>query len=135
MPTRPRTSAHPLPPLAAGDPLDAEAVADVLGDGPVGPEGVVLEDDPDPPLGRGQGVDEPALEVDLPLVGPLDPRDDPRQGRLARAGRSDEERELAGADLQRCAVDDGDLVVALDDRLDRDADHDAAFPASRAIRR
>src|SRR5688500_13396607 len=58
-------------------------------------ERVMLEYHGDAALARGQRVDPPTLQPDLPLVGRLETGDDAQEGGLAGAGRSEEGDEFA----------------------------------------
>src|SRR4029453_16013181 len=74
-------------------------------DGQVREQRVVLEHRVDVPLVRGRLRHAGAIEQDLPLARPLEPRDHPQGRRLAAAGRTQEREELTGWHLE---VDAGD---------------------------
>ena len=79
-PPRPARAAR-----AARDALDAQPVLDVLRDGHVREERVVLEDRVHVALVRRTAGDVVAAEQDPPRVGPLEAADQAQRGRLARA--------------------------------------------------
>src|SRR3954447_13199387 len=80
--------------LAAGDSLDAEAVADVLRDRHVREEGVVLEHGVDVALVRGGARALAPAERDPPAVGALEARDQAERRRLAGTGGPEQREEL-----------------------------------------
>ncbi len=90
----------------------------------MGPEGVVLKDQADPPSLRWKVMDESAVEVNLAVVQRLQARDQPGHRGLSRPRRPEHERQLAGADLHRGPIDDRDLVVTLDQIFQDDPDHE-----------
>jgi hypothetical protein len=87
-------AADPPGDLLARDPAHAEAERDVVEDGLVGKQGVVLEDDAHVPVGRVEPRDVAAAEPHLPLVGEEEAGDDVERGRLAAAARAQEGEEL-----------------------------------------
>ncbi len=90
-------AAHPL---GAGHLAHPEPVGDVLLHRHVREQGVVLEDGVHL-AGEGRQVgDVPPGELDPAAVGPLEPRDQPQQGGLARTGGPEQGEELAVPDLQ-----------------------------------
>ena len=108
--------------LAARNALDAQAVADVLGDGHVREERVVLEDGVDVALVGRAVRDVGAAELDSSFVGALEAGDQPQRRRLARSGRAEQREELAGGDLEIDPVDRDDVAVRLADALEPDID-------------
>src|SRR5690242_19827080 len=66
--------------LGGGAAPDAQGEPDVLGDGHVAEEGVVLDHQPDVPLAGGAGRDLVAGVAHLAGVGGLEPGQDPEQG-------------------------------------------------------
>ena len=66
-------------------------------------EGVVLEDDPHPPLLRLLPEDALAPDQDISNVGSLEAGDQTQQGRLAAARWADERQEFPLTDGQRDA--------------------------------
>jgi hypothetical protein len=79
----------------------------------------VLEHHADPPpIGRQVG-DILAADQDGAGIGLLQPGDDPKQGRLARAGGSEQGEELALLDPQIDPVDRADGAEGLSDGLER----------------
>ena len=102
----------------AGPSLGAtQPEADVLGDGQVGEEGVVLEDHPDlAALGRHPGAvagDGHARDLDGAGLGLLEAGDQAQQRRLAAAGRAEQGDELAALDAELRVVDGPDGAEAL----------------------
>ena len=76
-----------------------QAVRDVLRDGHVREERVVLEHRVHVALVRRHALHRAARDADLALVGVFEPREHPKRGGLAASGRSQERQELAGMDL------------------------------------
>src|SRR5438876_4871194 len=74
---------------------------------------VALEDHRDVTAARSHIVDDLAADADLTRADLLEPGDHPQRGRLAAAGRSDEDNELPLADVQ-VEIADSDDVVAVD---------------------
>ncbi len=109
-----------LLPLGRRDLADAQSELDVLGDGHVPEDRVVLEDEADVPrLGR-QVRHVLLAETDDPLVRQDQAGDHPEDRALAAARRAEQHEKLAVLDLERHAVD-GDLVgEALADLLEGD---------------
>jgi hypothetical protein len=103
--------------------------ADVVGDGEVRVERVVLEDHRDVPLLGRQVVHDALADRDLAFGDVLEPRDHPQRGRLAAARRADEHDELAVADLEREVVHGVHVVVV--DLLDLFEDHVSHSSASK----
>ena len=101
-------------PLRLGDLAHAQPVGDVLRDGHVREQRVVLEDRVDVARVGRQVLDLHAPELDAAAVGQLEAGDQPQRRRLARPGRAEQREELAVPDLERDAVDRLDLAVALD---------------------
>ena len=86
--------------LAVGRADHLEGKRDVLEDGLVGKEFVVLEHEPDiaPEIGNARRIEPEgvhALDDDLPLVGVLGAEEDLEQGGLARPARAGDEDKLA----------------------------------------
>src|SRR4029077_13154026 len=86
--------------LVVGLAEDAQSEGDVLVDGQVGQQLEVLEDQPDLPPVVGQlaplhATQLDALDEDLALGRLLLPDQEANEGRLARAGRADQEKEVA----------------------------------------
>jgi hypothetical protein len=106
---------HPLADLAARGAglLDLEAEGDVLADGHVPEEGVMLEDEADPAPLDGEVGGVLAGQLDVARVGLLQAGDDPQDRALARPGRAEQGHELAGGDLERDPVDDLELAEPL----------------------
>src|SRR6266540_1970055 len=68
----------PLMPLRPRHPLDAQPVLDVVGHRHVREQGIVLEDGVDVTRVRRPEGDVVATQLDVSLVGPLEPRDQPQ---------------------------------------------------------
>ena len=102
----------------------AQPEGDVLGDGQVRVERVVLEDHRDVALLRRHVVDDAAADRDRAVGDVLEPGDHAQRGRLAAARRADEHEELAVRDVER-QVEDGlhAVVVDLVDFVERDVSH------------
>ena len=109
--------------LCARAPLDLERIAHVLVDGEARPEPEVFEHHADAPLARGQRLDHPVVEEDLAVVGPLQARHQPGQGRLARPRRAENISHLPRAQLDRGAVDHRDPVITLHQTFEDDSSH------------
>ena len=117
--------------LGARHPDRLEGKGDVLSDGPVGVEGVALEDHRDPPgPGRHVPVHALARDEDLARRGTLQPRDHAEQGRLAAAGGAEQDEQLALTDREVHAVDRVVVPEVLSEAPDVDARHDANAGAS-----
>ena len=83
-----------------------QAERDVVEDGHVPEQRVMLKHDPDLALFDGQGLHIPVVEQDSSLVGELKPGQDAEQGGLAGPGRSEKTQKLAPADFQIHVVED-----------------------------
>ena len=77
-------------------------------------EGIGLEHHGEPAIGGSHVVDPLAVEHDVAAGGPLKAGDDAQQGRLAAAGRADEDDELAMRHLEVDLVDDAGGAERLD---------------------
>ena len=126
--------------LAAPDALrwllaaDAQGELDVLADGHVPEECVVLEDEADLALaGRNLG-DVPAKERDATVVDFGESGDRTEEGALAAAAGPEEDEELAFGDGQRHVVDDRVALVLLGDLIEGDGHGLARIPARRSSR-
>src|SRR4029077_18596451 len=85
-----------------------EPEREVLVHGHVRVERVVLEDHRDIAIAWRHVVHDPAPDRDRAPRGLLQPGDEPQRGRLAAAGGTDEDQELAVADLEREIVQRSD---------------------------
>ncbi len=92
--------------------LHPQAERDVLGDGHVREQGVVLEDGVDVALVGRQVVDRPALDAQLARGHRDEPADEVEGRRLAAAGRSEQAEELARLDDHRHVVEGDRVTVA-----------------------
>ena len=114
----------PTPDLVLGDLLQLQREADVVVDGHVRVQRVVLEDHRDVAVARRDVVDDPIADAQRAGRDLLEPGDHPQRGGLAAARRADEDEELAFVDLQVEPVDGLEAVgVDLVDALERDAGH------------
>ena len=104
-----------LPDLLVDDPLgelpQLQAVGDVVIDGHVGIEGVVLEDHGDVPVLGGHVVHQTAADIDLPVSDGLQPRHHPQGGGFSAAGGPHQDDELLVGDLQVEVLDRHHAVV------------------------
>ena len=99
-------------------PRDLQPEGDVLAHRQVREEGVALEDRVDLALVGRQVGDVLAVEQDPPLVGLLEPGQDPQQRRLAAARGAEQREELPAPDRQRHPVHGADLAEVLVDVLE-----------------
>ena len=97
---------------ADGQLLHPQPERDVLGDGHVREQGVVLEDRVDVALVGRQVVDGPALDEQLARAHRDEPADEVEGRRLAAAGRPEEAEELARLDHHRHVVQGDRVPVA-----------------------
>src|SRR5436309_1752185 len=109
---------HALGARLARHALDAEAVADVVGDAHVREQRVVLEDRVRVPRVRRHVGHVAAGKLDAAAVRPLEAGDEAEQRRLAGAGRPEEGEELALVDDEVHARHREDRAVALADALE-----------------
>ena len=99
--------------LGLGDLPHLQGKGEVLEDGLVRIERVVLEDHRQVAVLGIEIVDRAIAEQDL-AGGDVDqPRDQVERRRLAAAGRTDQRHELAIVDLERNAIDGDDVAVGL----------------------
>ncbi len=97
--------------LFARGPSNPKAEADILGDGHMPEKGVVLEDKTDISLLGGEGVHHPVPEQDLSPIGRDEPGDHPKNRRLAAPAGAEQNKELAGKDLEIDLIDNRLLPV------------------------
>ncbi len=101
----------------------AEAKGDVLEDGEVGEDGVVLKHHRDP-AGAGRQVVDPAVaDPDLAFRGGLEAGDDAEERGLAAAGGAEQDHELLVADGEVDLVEGGEGPKTLGNALDADLGH------------
>ena len=112
-------SATASPALVGRNAPDDEAVADVVADGHVREERVVLEHGVDVAIERRDAGDVAAVQPDRPRGGLLEPGDHAQGGRLSRARWTEHAEELAVGDLQVDAIDRDDVAEGLDHALER----------------
>ena len=90
-------------------------------------QGVALEDHGDAPLGRRHVVGQQVADVQLARADVFQSRDHAQQGRLAAAGRPDEDHEFAVMDIEVQALDDFRAVaVGLADAAQGNGGHVSA---------
>ena len=130
-----------LAPLAAGTrahAAHAQRKLDVLRDGHVAEQGVVLEHQAHAALARGDVRDVAAVQGDAPVIDAGEPGNRAQQRALAAAARSEQHEELPVADVERDVVDDRRAAVVLGDLVEEDghgADATGARDAERQVRR
>jgi len=119
-----RSLVDPSVDLVLGNLAELEGEPDVVVDGHVGVQRVVLEHHRDVAIARGYVVDDPIADSQRAAGDLLEPGDHPQGGRLPATRRADEHQELAFVDLQVESVDRLEPVrVDLVDALERDAGH------------
>ena len=97
-------------------PAHLEPELDVLRDGEMREERVVLEDEADVAVLGGHLGDILAVDVHAAAGGIEQSGDDPQQGRLARTAGAQQREELARLDVQVGIVERGHAVVVEADR-------------------
>src|SRR5262249_32665959 len=95
-----------------------KAEGDIVEDGHVAEESVVLEDEADIALLHGKADRVFITEKDTARGREIEAAEDAQKRRLAGAGRPEQRQELAGGDLQGDAVERGRIAEALRDILD-----------------
>ena len=108
----------PLPYLLFRPLLDFQAEGDVIENGHIAEQGVVLEDEADAPLGSGNVVDPAAVDEDVAAVGILQAGQHAQNRRLAAAAGTEEGDELALVDAK------GNVARRVELGHDADAGHD-----------
>ena len=103
---------RPCGPLRLLDLRDPQAVLDVLGDGHVREQRVVLKDGVDGSVVSGELSDVLAADLDRARVRNVEAGDHPEGRRLPRPRRSEHGEELAAADLEVHVVHRDDVSVA-----------------------
>ena len=127
-----RRLAHLLVDLGVRGVGEPQRERDVLVDGQVGVEGVVLEDHRQVAVAGRQVVDPVAADDHVPAGDVLEPHDHPQQGGLPAPRRTDEDQELSVLDVDAHVVDGGEAVaVLLDDVLHLDGSHELITPSLR----
>ena len=115
----PRRPPHALVDLLLRQLAQLEPEGEVLLDGHVRVERVALEDHRDVPVLRSQVVDDSVADADLAVADLLEAGEHPQRGRLAAAGRPDEDHQLGVLDLELevvhglrpVGIDLGDVLV------------------------
>ena len=92
---------------------DAQRELDVLADGHVAEQRVVLEDEPDVALARVHVGHVAAVQRDAAMVDFGEAGNGAQQRALAAAAGAEQHQELALPDVQRNVVDDRDALVPL----------------------
>src|SRR4030095_10649885 len=95
--------------------LHADPERDVLEYVHVPEQRVVLEHEPDAAIARGPRRDVLVAEPHAAGLGVLEPRDDPRERRLARAGGAEQRHEIAARDVEAHVVEYGECAEVLAD--------------------
>ena len=95
-----------------------ETVGDVIAHAQVREDGVVLEHHADVALMSGHVVDALVAEIEVAALDGVKARYHAQKRGLAAAGRAEQREEFALADVQRNAVECGEVAVALDGVLD-----------------
>src|SRR6185503_21349593 len=98
---------------------DLEAEGHVLAHGEVLEGRVMLEDEADPPLLRGETRRVLAEDEDVALVGLLEAGDHAEERRLAASARAEQGRQRAASNGNRDVVEGGELTEALGHPPDR----------------
>ena len=101
--------------------LDGEAEGDVVGDGEVFEECVVLEDEADVAFAHRHVGNVAAIEADLPAVGAFQPGDEAQQGGFAAAGGAEQRRHFAVFDGEVGGLQRGVVAVGFVQLSDLDA--------------
>jgi hypothetical protein len=119
-----RSPRHPPVDLVLRLPPQPQAEGDVLVDGEMRVERIVLEHHRHIPFPRGQRVDNAVADAQLALGDLLESGHHPQRGRLAAPGGPDENQELPVRDVQRQVVDGVEAVVVdLLDAFELDLSH------------
>ena len=111
-----------------------EPERDVLPDGHVPEQRVVLEHEPEPPLLRRLVRVLLAVDPDAAAVGLFEPGDHPQHRALARAARPEQRRDVAVVRLEADVVHGGERAEALGQVLDDDAAAHVSSLSSRALK-
>ncbi len=115
--------------LVLGNLLEGQAEGDVLVNGHVGIQGVVLEDHGDVPVLGGHVVDHPVADVQLAAGDVLQSGDHPQGGGLAAAGGAHQDNEFLILDFQVQVGDNGDVAgIGLFHVLESNTGHDRTPP-------
>jgi hypothetical protein len=111
----------PAPDLGLRDLAVLQAERDVVVDRQVRVEGVALEHHRDVPVPGLDIVDRPAVDVDRALGHLLEPGHHAQRGRLAAAGRPDQDQQLTVSDVELQRANRGRAVgVGLADAVQHD---------------
>ena len=109
--------------LGAWQPAHLQRERQVLENGLLRVERVVLEHHGDVPVLGIEIVDQPVADVDVPAGHRNEAGNEIERRRLAAAGRADQSDELSVVDRQRNVVDGQDRAITLDDVLQYDSGH------------
>jgi hypothetical protein len=115
-----RGAPHPLARFTRRHLAGHQGEPDVLLDGQVRVERVILEHHCDIPLRGRDVVDEAIGDVDASAVGALQPRNQPQQRGLAATGWTEQDEALAGQHLEIDIAKRGVRPEALADALETD---------------
>ena len=108
-----RGRVDPAPDLVPRHLAHLEPEREVVADGHLRVERVVLEDHGDVATARRHVVDDVVADPDVPSGEPLEAGQQPQRGRLAGAGGADEHHELAVGNLERELVQGDDVTEVL----------------------
>ena len=78
-------------------------------------------------------IHDAVADLERPVADLLEPGDHPQARRLAAAGRTDEDHELAIGDLEAEVLDGGEFAEALPDVIERHGGHGRLLPVGDAI--
>ena len=117
----------PRPDLAAREPPDFQAEGDVLADGHVPEQGIMLEDEAHAPALHGLVGRVLSEELHMPRVGLLQPGDDPQDRALARAGRPQQRHELARGHHEGDPIEGLEVTEAFREVFDHDAHREIPY--------
>ena len=126
----------PLVDLGLGHLAELQPEGHVVVDRHVRVQRVALEDHRDVAILRGDVVHDAVADLEVAVADLFEAGDHPQAGRLAAARRTDEDHELAIADLEVEVLDGGEVAEALPDVIERHGGHGRLLPAvmpSRAL--
>ncbi len=115
------------------DAAHLQAEPDVLGNGHVRIESIILKDHGDIAVPGFDVVHNPVADAQRPAGDFLQPGHHAQQSRFAAAGRADESHEFSVRDVEIDALDGAQGTVILDDPLQPDAGHTHFSPISPVL--